>query len=100
MENMGAENREKGAAFFARIRGRVQGVGFRYSAVREANRLRVNGWVRNALNGDVEVWAEGPAEKLAAFLTWLYRGPQFSRVDSVDREDREPRGYSGFNVDY
>ena len=97
---MGAGNREKGAAFFARIRGRVQGVGFRYSAIREAQRLRINGWVRNAADGNVEVWAEGPAEKLAAFLAWLRRGPQFSRVDSVDKEDREPKGYSDFDVDY
>ncbi|MDR0497807.1 MAG: acylphosphatase [Treponema sp.] len=88
------------AAFYARVRGRVQGVGFRYSTVREAHRLRLNGWVRNADNGDVEVWAEGPPEKLAAFLEWLEKGPQFSRVTSVEKEDKDSKGYYDFNVEY
>ncbi|MDR1930844.1 MAG: acylphosphatase [Treponema sp.] len=87
-------------AFYARVRGRVQGVGFRYSAIREAERLGLAGWVYNAENGDVEVWAEGGADKLEAFLRWLHRGPQFARVDGVDTEDRDPRGYRGFGVEW
>ena len=99
--NMDREKRkEKSAAFFARVRGRVQGVGFRYSAAREAGRLGLNGYVRNAADGAVEVWAEGPEEKLVLFLKWLSRGPQFSRVDAVEKEDRIPKGYGGFNVEY
>ena len=95
------ENNEKNnAAFYARVRGRVQGVGFRYSAIREAHRLLINGWVRNASNGDVEVWAEGPPEKLNSFLEWLKRGPQFSRVDTVDKEDKEPKGFYDFKAEY
>ena len=97
---MGAENREKTAAFYARVSGRVQGVGFRYSAVREAHRLRINGWVRNTSNGDVEVWAEGTPETLASFLQWLRKGPQFSRIDSVDTVEKECKGYYDFNVEY
>ncbi|MDR2470695.1 MAG: acylphosphatase [Treponema sp.] len=88
------------AAFYARVSGRVQGVGFRYSACREAARLRLGGWVRNDDNGDVEVWAEGPPGNLAVFLEWLHRGPSFSRVDSVEKEDKSPRGYYDFNVEY
>ena len=91
---------EKSAAFFARVSGRVQGVGFRYSAVNEAQRLRLCGWVRNAAYGDVEVWAEGPPDKLGLFLKWLKRGPQFSRVDSVDKVDQPPKGYRSFGVEY
>jgi acylphosphatase len=91
---------EPPAAFYARVCGRVQGVGFRYSAIREACRLGVKGWVRNAAGGDVEVWAEGGKERLAAFLAWLRRGPEFSRVDSVDARDKEPRGYGDFGVEY
>ena len=97
---MGAENSEVKSAFYARVCGRVQGVGFRYSAVREAHRLRVNGWVRNASNGDVEVWAEGTQEKLASFLQWLRRGPQFSRIDSVDTVEKDCKGFYDFNVEY
>ena len=97
---MGTENRERTSAFYARVCGRVQGVGFRYSAVREAHRLRVNGWVRNATNGDVEVWAEGTPETLASFLQWLRKGPQFSRIDSVDTVEKDCKGYYDFNVEY
>ena len=97
---MGAENRENSAAFYARVCGRVQGVGFRYSAVREAHRLRINGWVRNDSNGDVEVWAEGTPEKLTSFLKWLQQGPQFSRIDSVDTVEKDCKGYYDFSVEY
>lgn len=91
---------ESRAAFYALIRGRVQGVGYRYSAIREAGRLNVNGWVRNTHSGDVEVWAEGLPENLERFSAWLYRGPQYSRVDSVEREPRRPQGYRGFDVKF
>ena len=87
-------------AFYARVCGKVQGVGFRHSTVQKARQLRVNGWVKNAANGDVEVWAEGAPEKLVQFLAWLHRGPQFSRVDSIEKEDKEPRGYTGFDVKF
>jgi acylphosphatase len=87
-------------AFYAVVRGRVQGVGFRYSTVREAERLGVYGFVKNVSDGNVEVWAEGPADKMTRFLTWLRRGPQFSRVVSVEKDDREPKGYQDFIVEY
>jgi acylphosphatase len=87
-------------AFYARVKGRVQGVGFRWQAINAAQRLRLRGWVRNASNGDVEVWAEGDADSLDAFEQWLRRGPQFARVEGVDREEKAPRGYRDFGVEY
>jgi len=87
-------------ACYALVRGKVQGVGFRYSAIREAKSLGINGWVRNTRDSNVEVWAEGPEDQMALFLRWLHRGPQYSRVDSVKKEDKEPAGYSDFTVDY
>jgi acylphosphatase len=91
---------EEMAAFFARVRGRVQGVGFRYSAIQEARRLGIAGWVRNDTGGDVEVWAEGSPEKLTAFLEWLRKGPPYARVEAVDREEKQPKGYREFGVEY
>jgi acylphosphatase len=88
------------SAFFAKVHGRVQGVGFRYSAILEAQRLKLKGWVRNAASGDVEVWAEGPSEALDLFFAWLKRGPSYSRVDSVEKTDAAPRGYKNFAVEY
>ena len=87
-------------AFFAIVRGRVQGVGFRYSAVREAERLGIKGWVRNARDGNVEVWAEGDEDQLDLFLKWLRNGPAHSRVDSVKKEEKAPGGYTEFIVEY
>jgi acylphosphatase len=67
-------------------RGRVQGVGYRASAAHEARRLGVRGWVRNQLDGTVEVLAEGDESDLSAFLEYLRRGPSGARVRSVDVE--------------
>jgi acylphosphatase len=89
------------SAFSAQVQGRVQGVGFRYSAQREALRLGLTGWVRNTPQGDVELWAEGPREKLASFLQWLRRGPPGARVELVRHEPRTPLGvYRRFSVEY
>jgi acylphosphatase len=79
-------------AFYALISGRVQGVGFRYSCCHEARRLGLSGWVRNTINGDVEVWAEGSREKLDALLAWLRQGPPGARVDAVHYDTRRPTG--------
>lgn len=88
------------AAFTARVRGRVQGVGFRWSAREAAKRLGLTGWVRNAEDGSVEVTAEGKADKLEAFAVWLHRGPLGARVDAVERRDRAPAGtYRTFTVE-
>jgi acylphosphatase len=87
-------------AFSALIQGRVQGVGFRYSACHEARLGGLRGWVRNTPEGDVEVWAEGPREKLEVFLQWLHRGPPQARVDSVQYALRTPLGqYRNFSVE-
>ena len=91
---------EKYAAFSAQVTGRVQGVGFRYSTIREAKRLGLHGWVRNTAEGDVEVWAEGPPEKLSLFGSWLHKGPPLARVDSVKIETVAPRAYPDFNAGY
>lgn len=71
-------------AFRAVVRGGVQGVGFRYSTVDAAARYRVAGWVRNQMDGSVEVFAQGPPEALEAFREWLNEGPRAARVDAVE----------------
>jgi acylphosphatase len=99
MTGRDAEDNSKGA-FFARVRGRVQGVGFRYSACREAARLGLTGWVRNTPGRDVELWVEGPREGLAAFLRWLHQGPPRARVDGVEIEHKTATGiYKGFSAE-
>jgi acylphosphatase len=76
-------------AVHVRIGGRVQGVGFRYFALREAQEHGVTGWVRNLSDGGVEARVEGSAEKVNAFLASLREGPRMSRVEEFDVRDVE-----------
>ena len=65
------------------VQGRVQGVGFRYFVIEEANRLHLVGLCRNLRNGDVEVIAEGEHGALEAFLVALQNGPRMAHVENV-----------------
>ena len=67
-----------------RIRGQVQGVGFRYSTRQEAQRLGLSGWVRNCPDYTVEVTATGKNDLLDAFEQWLHLGPPGARVQQVE----------------
>ncbi|MBX7256102.1 MAG: acylphosphatase [Candidatus Hydrogenedentes bacterium] len=71
------------------IRGRVQGVGFRYATYREANALGLTGWVRNAYDGSVEAEFAGPKESLDLMLGWCREGPPYARVSDVEVEWRD-----------
>lgn len=67
-----------------RIRGRVQGVCYRDWAIGAARALRITGWVRNRMDGSVEVLAEGVPEAVGAFVARCRTGPPAARVDNVD----------------
>jgi acylphosphatase len=68
------------------VRGRVQGVFFRASTQREAERLGTTGWVRNLPDGAVEIRAEGQEATLRQLVAWTHRGPDRARVDAVEEE--------------
>jgi acylphosphatase len=80
------------------VRGAVQGVGFRWSCVREAGRLGVAGWVRNLPTGEVEIVAEGDDDAVGRLVAWARRGPSGARVDGVDVREEPPEGEWGFRV--
>jgi acylphosphatase len=81
------------------VRGRVQGVCFRAYTEEEAERIGVRGWVRNRMDGSVEVEAEGTEAELAALQRFLAQGPPSARVESVAIEEREPLGTeTGFRI--
>ncbi len=69
------------------VRGRVQGVGFRWFVLQEAERLGLGGVVRNLRDGSVEVLAEGSADALMELERMLQRGPRSARVDTVEKTD-------------
>jgi acylphosphatase len=79
----------------ARVRGRVQGVGFRFFTEDRAAELGVTGWVRNLPDGSVELMAEGPRTDLERLIAAVRRGPPASRVHDVETEWSDARGDLG-----
>ena len=65
------------------VKGRVQGVGFRYFVLARAQALGLQGWVQNLPNGSVEAHAEGAEEALTQWVKELRQGPPLARVDEV-----------------
>ncbi len=82
------------------VSGSVQGVGFRAFAVSSARRLGVAGTVRNLEDGNVEVIAEAPNERMKRFIESLKNGNGCSRTDHIEIAAIRPRGYAGFDVAY
>jgi len=81
------------------IRGRVQGVGFRYFAQRAAEGLGLTGYTRNLDDGRVEVYAVGPAAKLSELAGLLHRGPRWADVHGVHEQEAEVRACSSFEIE-
>jgi acylphosphatase len=81
------------------IRGRVQGVGFRYFVMRRAGNLGLHGWVRNRPDGSVEVTAEGDETSLARLRQVLECGPSSARIDDIEEEWSEgPPRFQAFEI--
>jgi acylphosphatase len=81
------------------VRGRVQGVGFRYFVVEEALMLGLRGYARNESNGSVEVLAQGPRSALERLLAILRQGPSSAYVAEVRTSWGQPtEHFSGFHV--
>jgi acylphosphatase len=84
------------------VKGRVQGVGFRWFVHREAAELGLYGWVRNTDDGHVEVVVAGPAERLSELHKALQKGSRGSRVDGVlahELAETEAEGLGPFHIE-
>jgi acylphosphatase len=82
------------------VRGRVQGVGFRWFVEREAHMLGIAGWVRNNHDGSVEVLAQGTRDQLSGLHSRLREGPRASRVDAVEVSEESPvKNLSSFRIE-
>src|SRR5215472_19181246 len=82
------------------VRGRVQGVGFRWFVEREAQMLGIAGWVRNNPDGSVEVLAIGTREQMLSLRSRLQQGPRAARVDNVEEiEARPDPGLKTFRIE-
>jgi acylphosphatase len=80
------------------VRGRVQGVGFRYFTQTAAVREQIDGWVRNTADGAVEILAEGEEDAIKRFEAEIRRGPASARVTDVWSVDEPMSGHSGFMI--
>ncbi|MEL4356377.1 MULTISPECIES: acylphosphatase [unclassified Luteococcus] len=80
------------------VHGRVQGVGFRWSCLREAERLGIVGWVHNDPAGTVQVWIQGEEAAVGRMIAWCQEGPRHAWVERVDQEPVKPQELSGFDV--
>lgn len=78
------------------ITGKVQGVSFRSTAKRHADKLGLQGFARNEPDGSVYIEAEGPEENLQEFLKWCQEGSPLAKVKSVESAAHDPKGHSGF----
>jgi acylphosphatase len=82
------------------VRGRVQGVGFRWFVEREAHLLGIAGWVRNNHDGSVEVLAQGTRDQLSGLHSRLREGPRAARVDAVEVSEASPvAGLISFRIE-
>ncbi|CAN5527352.1 acylphosphatase [soil metagenome] len=80
------------------VSGRVQGVFYRDSCRREAEEKGIAGSARNLSDGRVEVILEGDEDAINRMIDWCRRGSSQARVDSVEVEDQDPQGATGFRA--
>lgn len=93
------DSTEQTQRIHAIIKGRVQGVSFRYNTMQEARRLMLTGWVRNRHDGSVEVVAEGDKADLDRLTAFLQKGPPAARVNDVDLKWSAPTGeFDSFDI--
>lgn len=80
-----------------RIEGFVQAVGYRNFAIEQARALSLDGWIRNRSDGTVEALISGPTKDVEAFIAQCSRGPEGSKVKSIDLHKAEPPDEKGFH---
>ena len=81
-----------------RVRGRVQGVGFREFVRRSAISLGLKGYVRNHDDGSVEVLVVGPMDAVAAVAGYIHHGPRFADVRGVEEQEAPVQQYGSFDI--
>jgi acylphosphatase len=86
--------------FEIRIYGRVQGVGFRAAAKRQARYLNLNGWIENKPDGSVRAVVKGDAVQCTRFINWCRVGTGYSWVERMDLHEMKPEPLEPFAIRY
>jgi acylphosphatase len=81
------------------VRGRVQGVGYRWFVQKAADELGLSGYVRNLDDGRVEVYAVGTPDRISELAAMLRQGPRWSDVRGVDEQEAALREYASFQIE-
>ena len=82
------------------ISGKVQGVGYRFSMKRQADSLRIRGYVKNLNDGSVFATAQGNISALNNFIKWCYIGPQEALVGNIEKTYGEIKDFNEFRIVY
>ena len=80
------------------VSGIVQGVGYRFTTLEQANQLGVSGWVRNLPDDRVEAVFEGPKADVEEIIRWCHKGPPAAVVKNVEVEYEKPEGLCVFEI--
>lgn len=80
------------------IKGKVQGVGFRYHTRKIANELNISGFVKNMYDGSVYIHAHGTEHEIEMFINWCRQGPRLAIVDSLELKEIPENDFDGFTV--
>jgi len=83
---------------FISVYGRVQGVGFRFYTQKKAMELGLKGFVRNKVDGSVYIEVEGLSRDVDEFVDWCSNGPEWARVDRLDKQFGNLLGYEKFEI--
>jgi acylphosphatase len=81
------------------VRGRVQGVGYRYFAQHSAGLLGLTGYARNLDDGRVEVYAVGPEARLSEYAALLHKGPRWADVRGVEEQEAAVQRFGSFDIE-
>lgn len=81
------------------ISGKVQGVFFRATTKKKADKLGVSGWVKNLEDGRVEAVFEGDDRQVKKILDFVHHGPDRAEVENVEVEEVDPEGFRGFSIE-
>ena len=80
------------------VKGKVQGVFYRATAKKIADRLKLTGWIRNTKDDDVEISATGDEEQLKQFINWCKQGPEKAKVEDVIVTEETEKFFTDFEI--
>ena len=80
------------------VKGKVQGVGYRFNAQARAHQLNLTGFIKNKHDGNVLICVEGEEDNVNKFIEWCHTGPRWSDVTEVGAEEQDLMGYQTFEI--